>query len=304
MMGKITVQRLHLLTGHRDSIYALIQGNTAKEIFSGGSDGLVVKWDLDNPENGILVARFPNSVYTMRLIAEKKYLIVGQNYAGVHIIDLVKNQEIASSFITQSAIFDIQIHDDTLFVGCGDGTLFVLNVNTLATQTLVKLSQKSIRCMAMNPISQELAIGYSDCSIRILDLRNLSLKYEIQAHQNSVFSLTYSPDYLYLLSGSRDAHLKIWEAGKKYSLKEDIVAHIFTINHIAYHPTLSYFATCSKDKSIKLWNAEQFKLLKVIDKARHAGHGTSVNKLLWANNFLLACSDDRSISVWDIKGLE
>ncbi len=303
MVGKITVQRLHLLTGHRDSIYALIQGNTAKEIFSGGSDGFVVKWDLENPENGVLVARFPNSVYAMRLIAEKKYLIVGQNYAGVHIIDLAKNQEITSSAITQSAIFDIQIYEDNLLVGSGDGTLYVLNINTLATQTQIKLSEKSIRCMALNPISQELAIGCSDCAIRILDLHNLSLKYEIQAHQNSVFSLAYSPDYLYLLSGSRDAHLKIWEVEKSYSLKEDIIAHIFTINHIAYHLTLPYFATCSKDKSIKLWNAEQFKLLKVIDKARHAGHGTSVNKLLWVGNFLLACSDDRSISMWNIEGL-
>ena len=26
-----------------------------------------------------------------------------------------------------------------------------------------------------------------------------------------------------------------------------------------------------------------FKLLKVIDKSRHAGHGTSVNKLLWTD---------------------
>jgi hypothetical protein len=44
------------------------------------------------------------------------------------------------------------------------------------------------------------------------------------------------------------------------------------------------------------------KLLKVIDRARHAGHGFSVNKLLWTNhhNQLLSASDDRSISVWQI----
>jgi hypothetical protein len=41
--------------------------------------------------------------------------------------------------------------------------------------------------------------------------------------------------------------------------------------------------------------------LKVIDKARHAGHGTSVNKLLWTPNRLLSASDDRSISAWDIE---
>jgi WD40 repeat protein len=57
------------------------------------------------------------------------------------------------------------------------------------------------------------------------------------------------------------------------------------------------------DKSIKIWDAENFRLLKVIDKARHAGHGTSVNKLLWSEdqNRLLSVSDDRSASIWDIQ---
>jgi WD40 repeat protein len=42
--------------------------------------------------------------------------------------------------------------------------------------------------------------------------------------------------------------------------------------------------------------------LKVIDKGRHAGHGTSVNKLLWTSfkNQLVSASDDRTISAWDL----
>lgn len=303
-MSKITVQKHHVLTGHRDSVYALAQSNITQEILSAGSDGFVVKWNLVNPENGFLIARFPNSIYAIYFMAGANKLIVGQNYAGVHLIDLENNKEVASSSITQSAVFDIQVYREILFVGCGDGTLAVLNVNNFATNTRIKLSEKSIRCMAINPNLQELAIGYSDSFIRILDLSTLALKYKIQAHQNSVFSLTYSPDYQYLLSGSRDAHLNIWAVNNSYLLRESIVAHLFTINHITYHPTLPYFATCSKDKSIKLWDAKQFKLLKVIDKARYAGHSTSVNKLLWANDLLLACSDDKSISIWEIKGLE
>jgi WD40 repeat protein len=56
------------------------------------------------------------------------------------------------------------------------------------------------------------------------------------------------------------------------------------------------------DKSIKVWDTEELKLLKVIDRARHAGHGTSVNKLLWTgfNNQLVSASDDRTISLWQI----
>jgi WD40 repeat protein len=56
------------------------------------------------------------------------------------------------------------------------------------------------------------------------------------------------------------------------------------------------------DKSIKVWNLDEMKLLKVIDKGRHAGHGTSVNKLIWTDyqTQLVSASDDKTISVWKI----
>jgi WD40 repeat protein len=57
------------------------------------------------------------------------------------------------------------------------------------------------------------------------------------------------------------------------------------------------------DKSIKVWDMAALKLLKVIDRSRHAGHGTSVNKVLWTNydDQLLSASDDRTISVWKLN---
>jgi len=97
--------------------------------------------------------------------------------------------------------------------------------------------------------------------------------------------------------------LKIWDVTNGYALHQDIVAHLFAINHLTYSPDQRLFASCSMDKSIKIWDATTFQLLKVIDRARHAGHGTSINKLLWTsfNNQLISASDDRRISVWDIK---
>ena len=133
---------------------------------------------------------------------------------------------------------------------------------------------------------------------------DFSLIKEIEAHKLSVFTVQYSPDQRYLISGSRDAHLKIWDTKKDYELQESIVAHMFAIKPFGFLALIAnIFVTCSMDKSIKVWDAETFQLLKVIDKARHAGHGTSINKVLWTNfnNLLLSASDDRSISTWDIK---
>jgi WD40 repeat protein len=96
--------------------------------------------------------------------------------------------------------------------------------------------------------------------------------------------------------------LKVWDVSANYIQVAEVVAHMYAINHLDFSPDGKHFVTCSMDKSIKVWDTEALKLLKVIDRARHAGHGTSVNKLLWTsfNNQLLSASDDRTISVWQI----
>ena len=111
------------------------------------------------------------------------------------------------------------------------------------------------------------------------------------------------PGKKYLLSGARDARLKMWDTSANYAQASEVVAHMFAINHLAFSPDSKHFVTCSMDKSIKVWDAQSLKLLKVIDRSRHAGHGTSVNKVLWTgfHNQLLSASDDRTISVWNIN---
>jgi WD40 repeat protein len=167
--------------------------------------------------------------------------------------------------------------------------------------TKTQATNQSARTIAVNKKHGEIAVGYSDHMIRIFD-SDLSLKHEWKAHENSVFTLKYIPGSPFLISGSRDARFKVWDSVSGYSQVEEVVAHMYAINHIEFSPDGKHFVTCSMDKSIKVWHTEELRLLKVIDKARHAGHGTSVNKLLWTsyNNELLSASDDRTISVWNI----
>jgi WD40 repeat protein len=298
---KFNVQKIGTLTGHRDCVYTL-EKHTKNTFFSAAGDGLVAEWNLNDPENGKLIAKLSHSVYALCYVSERQELFIGHNQQGIHQIDLVSQTEIASAKITDSSIYDIAYHQEKIWVACGDGTLIVLEAKGLKIVQKLKFSDKSVRTLAINPQKNEIAVGYSDFRIRIIDLDLFLLKNDWQAHENSVFSLSYSPDYQYLLSGSRDAHLKIWHS-ENYVLQQSIVAHIYTINDIVYSPDGNNFATCSKDKSVKIWDSHTFQLLKVIDKGRYAGHGTSVNRLLWTdfNDWLVSCSDDHSVSVWELQ---
>jgi WD40 repeat protein len=301
-MSKIEVLKRHTLTGHRDCVYTLQPSTEGPVFFSGSGDGMVVLWDLRKPENGEVVAKLPNSIYALHYHPARHLLIVGHNYEGIHVIDHENKTEIGSLQLTNSAIFDIQSDGDLIWVATGEGEVIKVDLHSLTIVGRVKYSDRSARCMAVNKARGEVAVGYSDNRIRILDLETMAVKHAWEAHANSVFVVRYAPDGITLVSGSRDARLKAWNSSSGYSLSQEVVAHLFAINHLDFSPDSKHFVTCSMDKSIKVWDAATFRLLKVIDRARHAGHGTSVNKLLWTpyNDQLVSAGDDRTISVWNI----
>lgn len=296
------VSKLHTLTGHMDCVYALAAGSPGTDIFSAAGDGMIVQWDLEFPENGQCIAKLPHSIYALHYHNPTRHLIAGQNFEGLHLLDVEKHIEVASLKITTSYIFDIQSYGNRIFVACGDGSVIVVDLAAWKVIKRISASDKSARTIAINPVAGELAVGYSDSRIRIFDWDDFSLKQEWLAHGNSVFAVAYAPGHAYLLSGSRDAHLKVWDTAHTGSPKADVVAHLFTINHIAFSPDGKHFVTCSMDKSIKVWGSADFNLLKVIDRGRHAGHATSVNRMVWTSfhNQLVSASDDRTLSVWDI----
>ncbi len=301
-MSKIQVNKLHTLTGHNDCIYALVEGANSRYFYTGSGDGMVVEWDLDNPKDGKLIAKLPHSVYALEVDRERNLLIIGHNFEGIHVIDLNENKEIWSLKLTDQSIFDIKSIGTEIFVGAADGVVIVVDINEKAVKKHLKLSSKSARVMALDNERKNLAIGFSDHTVKIIGTRDYKALYNLESHTNSVFALAYSPVDHKLISGGRDAHLKIWDSNK-YTLTDEVVAHMFAINFLYFREDGKYFVTCSMDKSIKVWDSENHKLLKVIDKARYAGHGTSINKVLWSSydQSIISVSDDRSISIWKIE---
>lgn len=301
-MTAIRVEKLHTLTGHRDCVYALAGGQERNIFFSGAGDGMVVKWDLEMPAEGERIAQLTNSIYALHHLAGPDLLVVGHNYEGIHVLDYRSKKEISSLKLNNAAIFDIQSHGQDCYVASGDGVVTVVDIESMIIRKRLAHADKSARTIAIHPLRHEIAVGYSDHYIRIFSLDDYALKKEWSAHTNSVFTLAYTPDGKFLLSGSRDAQLKAWSTEHSYELHQEIVAHLYAIHHLVFSPNGKHFVTCSMDKSVKVWQTDNLTLLKVIDKARHAGHGTSVNKLLWSgfNNQLVSASDDRTLSIWDV----
>lgn len=300
-----TATRIGTLAGHRDAVYALAGRPGADQVFSGSADGMVVAWNSAQPEaDGELLARVENSVYALLELPTRGLLLLGHNFQGVQAIDLQTKTLAHATALPPVAIFEMvySASRQRLYCALGDGTLAVLRGDDFRLENLLRISDKSLRCLALHEARGELAVGSSDWKTYVLDLDSLAIKTTLAEATNSVFTLAYSPDGQHLLAAGRDAHLRRYRATDGYPLLDSVVAHMYAINHLAFSGDGRYLASCSLDKSIKLWDPASLALLRVLDKARTAGHGTSVNKLVWpgTQQRLVSCSDDRSLAVWEI----
>jgi len=303
-LPKIQVFKQAQLTGHEASVYTLAFDSSEKHFLSGGGEGWIVRWDMENPELGKLLARAQGNIYALCHLPEQELLIAGNMNGGMHWIDLQDQTKSRDIQHHQKGVFAIKVWKDKVLSLGGDGMLSQWSIKERRVVESLHLTNKSLRSIAIHPSRNELAIGASDHQIYILDADNWEIKKTIEkAHENSVFSLQYDPKGDYLWTGGRDAHLKTWEVAKDYQLVADQSAHWFTINDIAFHPKGHLLATASRDKTIKIWDAQTFKLLKVLETIRDGGHINSVNALYWSsyNNYLISCSDDRSLIIWKIE---
>lgn len=292
-------------TGHTGAVYALENSLDENKFFSGSGDHIIAEWDLTSSENGQLLAQIPEIIYSLKLIPQEKILLIGQSAGGIHVIDLDTRKEIRLLQYHKSAVFDINFSNEhnLLFSVSGDGTFSASKLPDLSLIKTIKLADEKIRSIAVHPSQNEIAIGCGDGSICVFELPSLEQKKRWLAHQQkfSVNAVRYSPDGNLLLSGSRDAHLNIFDVKNNYALINSIPAHNYAIYSIIYSPPgKNLFATASRDKTVKIWDADTMEVLTRLDKEKSGGHLNSVNTLLWKNDYLISGSDDRSIIVWEV----
>lgn len=252
-----------------------------------------------------MVAQVPSNVFSICHLPAQQLLAVGSMHGALYFIDIAQNKVLEPALQLGKSVFSIALSGNNLYAGTGNGQLWLIQLPTLQAQQ-IPISSSSIRSIHQHPTLPLLALGCSDNYIYVLNTDERKVVQQLNFHQNSVFSVRFSPDGQYLLSGSRDAHLAIWQfnAVQQLQLLHSIPAHLFTINSISYSPNGELFATAARDKTIKIWQANNFGLLKVIDNTKpdFSAHKNSVNSLLWLpyNNLLLSAGDDRNIFAWQM----
>jgi WD40 repeat protein len=118
-----------------------------------------------------------------------------------------------------------------------------------------------------------------------------------RGHYASVKSVAFTPDGKFLLSGSRDKTIKLWELATGRELRS-YLGHTSTINDIAVSSDGKFFISSCADETARMWNIESGELIRTFQG--HKDLLTSV-ALSHDNKYLVTAGYDWEAHLWEVK---
>ena len=77
-----------------------------------------------------------------------------------------------------------------------------------------------------------------------------------KGHTDYVWSVAYSPDGQFIVSGSGDCTIRIWDAKTGAPVGKPLKGHIGYVWSVAYSPNGQYIVSGSGDNTIQLWDSD------------------------------------------------
>ena len=291
-----TFTKNRALTGHSGAIYSLAFDN--EFIYSASADKYVTRWNLELGTQDKFAIKFSNSPYSICLFSDNSKLAVGLDNGNLHFFDLNERKELKFYIQHKTGIFSLLENPEKqhLYSTDADGNLAIWNSTNFELQLFLPFDCGKIRRMCLDETGSNLFLACQDGCIRILETEFFNQIGEFFTHENGVTSLAYHTENKQLITGGKDAILRIWNVETMQQIKA-IPAHNFVIYDILFLNPRE-FITVSRDKSIKIWSFEKLSVSQKIE-FKNGGHIHSVNKIQQLNPTTFAtCSDDKKIIVW------
>ncbi|CAD8083309.1 unnamed protein product [Paramecium sonneborni] len=120
----------------------------------------------------------------------------------------------------------------------------------------------------------------------------------LQGHKAQIYVAKFNFDGQYLLTGSQDRSIILWNPYKETQLKQYFGAHNYEVQDLAILQDNSKFVSCGGDKIAFLWDVSTGQVIK-----KFGPHSTRINCVgIGGEQSILATGGyDCEVKIWDLK---
>ena len=118
----------------------------------------------------------------------------------------------------------------------------------------------------------------------------------LSGHTDRVYSVAFSPDGRYALTGSEDDTARLWDIVSSQTVRV-FSGHTHGVQSVAFSPNGRYTLTGSDDSTVRLWDVASGETVRTF-----SGHMDSVTSVVFSpdGRFALTGSDDSTARLWDV----
>ncbi|CAL1300503.1 unnamed protein product [Larinioides sclopetarius] len=216
------------LKGHTDAVWGLSIHSSKLQLLSCSADGTVRLW---SPQSKVPLLHTYGSN------------IADGNPTSVDFLRCDMTQMVAAYTSSNSVIFDLETGKP------------VIRLDSNQTPDASPLG-KQINCIVCHPTLPLTVTAHEDRHIRFFDNNTGKMIHSMVAHLDAVTSLAIDPNGLYLLSGSHDCSIRLWNMDNKTCVQE-ITSHRKKFDEaifdVAFHPSKPYIASAGADALAKVF---------------------------------------------------
>lgn len=250
----------------KGSARALDTRTTSSHIYSGGSDGKIIRWEYENntwTPFEIVGERSDYLVFTLDMSPDERYLAAGglypisrnQNYVEVY--DL-SNPGSAPKKITGyiSDIGDIHFAPDGKGFYARDNSGRSIRYSDMNTAREVIKPKAKINSLALNEDGSKLAGAGDDGNLYIWDVKNSYEETVIKISNSALSSTAFAPKGPMIVAGDINGLIRLVSGG---IITRDLSGHTGAIERIRFNHAGTFMASSSKDFKVRLWNINELK---------------------------------------------
>lgn len=274
-----------------------------ESLFSAGSDGKLLSWDMTNDRKTSKVLinnNFVNRV--VDLSPEERWLAVGSDDDQILLYDLKnKGQEPKSLTGHSGTVFDLVfLKGDKGFISSSGDK--VIRRNNFETNIEVARVASRVKALALSPDGRYLAGGSESGSVYLWDLENDNEEKSLYIKDGEpVHAISFSKDGKIIAIGDQEGDIILWDMVEGKQIRR-LTGHSAKITDLEFSNDNTLLASTSFDGTARVWVMDLLNDLPLVLDDHGTGNGSK--RWVWSAAFspdgktLMTGAGDGIIRYW------